>query len=152
MTAPHPGPLAVAALHELLLAEQLDSLRIAFGDPGEIEEPDVIAVGLAVFTPQAVIGQVRRTMGHEDLPIDIACTAQSWSGDVDEAAALARMARVYELVDIVRAVLRATPDLGLPGVVQQAYVTRESFSQVPTNRGEAADIEFTVHVDAYRRR
>lgn len=152
MTSPHPAPLAVAALHGLLVAEQTDTLRIAFGDPGEIEESDVIGVGLGVFTPQAVTGQVRRTMGHEDLPFEVACTAQSWSGEYDEAAALARMARVYELVDIVRAVLRATPDLGLPGVVQQAFVTRESFSQVPTNRGDAAENEFTVHVDAYRRR
>lgn len=152
MTAPHPAPAAVAALHELLLAQQTDTLRVAFGDPGEIEESDVIAVGLAVFTPQAVTGQVRRTMGHDDLPFDVSCTAQSWSGDLGEAAALTRMARVYELVDIVRGVLRANPDLGLPGVVQQAYVTRESFSQVPTNRGDAAENEFTVHVDAYRRR
>lgn len=153
--AAHPAPLAAMRLHELVVAAaaaQRERLRVDFGDPGEFEEPDAIAIGLAVLTPEAIAGQVTRTLGYEFVPYDIACTAQSWSGDDDEAPAIARMIRVFELVDLVREVCLANRDLGLPRVVREASVTREAFSQLPVERGELAFVQFTVHVKASRLR
>lgn len=158
MITPHPAPLAAQKLYELVVAAaapQRETLRVDFGDPGEFEEPDAIAIGLSVRTPEAITGVVARTLGYEMTPYEIACTAQSWSGDSgspDESPALIRMVRVFEVVDIVRDVCLANRDLGLPKVVAGASVTREAFSQLAVERGELAFVEFTVRIEAGRLR
>lgn len=155
MTAPHPVPLAARALFELVEAAaepHREHLRVDFGDPGEFEEPDAISIGLSIRAPESIAGSGRRGLGMEFLPYDIGCTAQSWGGDDNETPALARMVRVFELVDLVRDVCRAHRDLGLTRQVREASVTREAYSQIPMERGELALVEFVVHIEAYRPR
>ena len=162
MTAPHPVPAVISRLYELTaaaaatLADPDDGrsiIRVDLGDPGSFEEFAAIGIGLGTTPVEPVEDrQIVRGLAHDNHDFDVVCVAMAWSGD-DERAQW--MTRAFELVDIVRGVVDdpANRHLGLDRVVQAAAVDRMSFLWERDERGPLrALVEFTVRVQAYRRR
>lgn len=147
----HPGAAALDALRARCeTAPQLAGVRVCDGPPvSGIQEPDVVALGTALvdLVPSAV-GQGRRDFGGGRLEsFDMACLAQSLSGDVTALPAV--RARAYDLVDAVAAVIDADRSLG--EVCMDAQVVRVAYRPVIDEKsGVLALIEFTVRVEARR--
>lgn len=156
--SPHPVPVVVARLYELVGAaaaaqavpgDAVSVIRVDLGDPGEFEDFAAIGIGLGASPVQIDDQRPRRTPGYDHHEFDVGCLALAWSGDDDR---LTWMVRAYELVDLVRDVLAlpANVGLGLGKVVESARVDRTSFSWTEDARGLKAQVEFSVRVKAYR--
>lgn len=110
-------------------------------------DPDIVAIGLedpdtarAVQFTEAFAG-----LDSTQESYDVMCLASSWTGDTDMAA---RRARTDEMLEILRAALRADPTMG--GVVMRARLATLSLDQFQASNGCEVISLFTVHIDAYR--
>lgn len=157
----HPVGDAVSALFHLVEAaaaaryvegDHASVIRVELGNPGEFEEWAAIGVGLGTAPIEPVDERpVTRTLGYDLHDFDIVCVALAWSGDDEAREPL--MFRAFELVDVVREVLRVNPRLGLESrAVQSAWVDRSGLGWEDVGRGVQALVEFTVRVSASRRR
>lgn len=152
----HPAPAAIDALLKLLRSEQtlvyqvngVDTrVRVDDGMPvADLDDPDAIGIGLSLDEVAATSDTRFDLRGGEDR-FDISCVVQSWTGDVE---APAPRSRAFELLDIVRDVLAAHQNLGLPGLVIDARLSRWSYRPTQDATGVAALIDFTVRVHARR--
>lgn len=163
MTAPqpHPIPVVISRLYELTkaaadaLADPADDgsiVRVDLGNPGEFQEFAAIGIGLGTTPVEPVEDrQIVRGLAHDNHDFDVVCVALAWSGDDDRRA---WMVRAFELVDIVRGVVDDPTNrhLGLDRMVQSAAVDRLSFMWEQDRRSMKALVEFTVRVQAYRKR
>lgn len=129
----------------------LPDAQVSDGQPLDIAG-DVICVGFN-GTPGAVA--VTSTRTREQLSADpdreqyeISCMVSSYRG-AQRNAKLVRDS-VYALVDAMAAELARDQTLG--GLVMRAMITTDALSQYQTTDGATADIEVTVHCDAFTRR
>jgi len=112
----------------------------------DIENPDVIGVGLAVEGGAAAVGETRREIGGRHVEsFTVSCAVQSWSGDT---AMSGMRVRAYGGFRAVRDVLVANRDLG--GVCDWARVVRHTYRPVQGPDGALALIDFAIRVDATR--
>jgi hypothetical protein len=115
-----------------------------------VEDPDNDEAALAVEVQQEWLyigGQSRQEDGT------VSCCAVAWSGDSgggDNADAAAKPVRdqAYEQVAAFEQALRATPDLGVDGLLW-AELRTGSLSQWPTDTGTIAFVFFQVHYRAH---
>lgn len=111
------------------------------------DNPDIVAIGLedpdtarAVEFTADIAG-----LASEQETYTVMCLASSWTGDTDMAA---RRARTDEMVETIRAALKAEPTLG--GVVMRARLATLSLDQFQAGNGCEAIALFAVRVDAFR--
>lgn len=155
---PHPVPVTVEALTALLTAQTvvggaLAKVIVSDGEPVHgVDEPDAIGVGLDVVDPSPMRSVVQQKVGTEWDLFDVKCVAKSYSGAASDDVRIAIRRRAYELLDAVRALVQATPTLGLAGVVMRAWVSSSSYQYEPVENGFMAAVEFAVTVQAYRSR
>lgn len=155
----NPIGAAVKALHDRVTAaaaarevpgEQESVILVDYGDPGQFEEFRAIGIALATAPVEPVDERPRtRTLGDDLHDFDIVCVAVAWTGEQDRER---MMFAALDLVDLVREVLIDDPTLGLRGVVQSAYVDRSGIGWDQSPRGVQGLTEFTVRVEASRRR
>lgn len=145
----HPAPAAIAALADLVRLAAPPGVQVDDGEPvADLDVPDAIGIGIDVGDVASASATVEYAAASEQQPFDVACLVQSASGDTDLATV---RARAFELLDVVGAVLAASPDLGLPGVVWDARIPGWSLRSVRLReKGVLAVIEFPVRINAYR--
>ena len=83
--------------------------------------------------------------GRESVQVDIVCELTTWSGDTD---APAERTRAFGVLDVLSVLLARNRDLG--GIADWARIVRATYEPRQTDMGAAADVEFTVRVDATR--
>lgn len=142
-------PAAVAALLTILrAAPALEGVRIIDGpEPTNLTAKDMVFVGWSPYAEAAVgLTQNFNAAGARtrDEDFQISCYAESRSGDKDMSL---RRNRVFELVAVVEAALRATNDAPvaptLNGTVLWAHLTAGNLQQVQSE-GALAGLAFTV--------
>lgn len=153
----HPAPQCIENLLSRLGPEDADGVRMGVGEfadvrifdgppLADIENPDVIAIGLSIEDIAAAQGEtVHGWGGQRQEPFVLTGLTQSWSGEVAMAA---RRARVYELLRLLGVVLKTDQTLG--GACDWARIVRHTYRPVQTPSGALALIEFAIRVDATR--
>lgn len=155
--SPHPAPACIQALLDLIgpadaagvrvgVAE-LDGVRVFDGPPlADVDDPDVIALGLSIFEGAVPVqGATRHGFGASTEVFVLTGLTQSWSGEVGMATP---RARAYELLTLLGALLDRNRDLG--GVCDWARIARHTYRPVQAPSGALALIEFAIQVDATR--
>jgi hypothetical protein len=138
-------PGAIDALVALWRAEFASDEVIVEDGPPTHNLDGQAAIGVGVPVDDNGAAQTVREFGAatSDEPVDLDCTVEAWSGDLDELPALRR--RVFDLLDQAEAVL---PQLR----AEQVWDARVSAWAYRPIRGEqtAAVLVFTVRLSTYR--
>mgnify|MGYP001469379871 CR=1 FL=1 len=148
--AAHPAVEVLDALLELVGPADADGVRYGTGQLAgvrvfdgpslaDLEDVDVLALGLGVDAVNAGLGQTRPET------FELTGLAQNVSGDVDQAA---RRARAFVLFDALRSLLVADPTVG--GRCMRAYLARWAYRPEQGPAGSSAVVTFAIRVDARR--
>ena len=155
--AAHPAVEVLDALLELVGPADADGVRYGTGQLAgvrvfdgpslaDLEDVDVLALGLGVDAVNAGLGQTRPGYGSDRTEtFELTGLAQNVSGDVDQAA---RRARAFVLFDALRSLLVADPTVG--GRCMRAYLARWAYRPEQGPAGSSAVVTFAIRVDARR--
>ena len=140
-------PAALNALRDVWAAA-LAGVRVIDGPwLDSPSEPAVIVVGwLPEEGPTVDFGDAVAGLDSAREIYDVTNLASAWRGDA--AMAPTRQA-ADDLLEGARGAIAADPTLG--GVVTRARLAAGSWSQYRTAQGTQVTVEFTVHIDAFRR-
>lgn len=142
----HPAPAVLdALLAALKVLPALAGVRVLDGPAlAGVEDPDLVAVGLTITDSMTAVGESKPRYGQARTEtFDVACLAQSWSGDTEMAP---RRARALALLEAVRSVLVA--DETVSGTCMRARIWRWTCRALQADNGAMAVAEFTVRVEA----
>lgn len=148
----------IPALIDALVAAArtaLPNTRVSDGigatdDPGDflmigVEDPDIEGAAFSADAKQdwASVG----TGAPRDEQGEITCVAVSWNGNGPEGAKAARDA-AYAIAAAVEDLLRATPSLGVDGLLWTGFGSSSQLSQAQGDGGASALLVFRINFRA----
>lgn len=145
---------AIAALNAMLADVTVDvppgeePLQVVDGGPGQTLSPHALCVGWEPRDDLAADGRQSSPAFAAEVreeTFTVALTGYTLDGDSVTASARDRMQQLYQAVEAV-----VVADVTLQGTVDHAVMgTRFRIRQVPTERGVALEMPFTVECTSY---